>query len=152
MEYNNNDNDSNNNNNGHILRRFDSEVGMNKIELSKDSDTISENFDNVTDNASECMPHTSNMIGITTPGVLVENESIQSQSQQPHSPQVSSLHFKEFENEEQPCKKRVFKLEFSPSDSPVTEKFKSNVRFDSVIKGAVDLLDLGSPTVYHERW
>ena len=63
----------------------------------------------------------------TIPGVLVENESIHSQSQQPHSPQISSLHFKN-ENEERPYKKRVFKLEFSQTDSPVTGKFKSTIK------------------------
>ena len=101
---------------------------IDNIDLSKDSDTISENLDNVTENASECVPHISNTIGCITPDVLVENESIQSKSQQPHSPQISSFHLTEFENEERPHRERVFKLEFSPSDSPVTGKFKSKIK------------------------
>ena len=115
------------------------------LETLRDSDTISENMDNNTDNASECVVQVTNVIS-TTPGVLVENESTHSQSQQPHSPQISSLHFDKFENEERPYKKRVFKLEFSPTDSPVTGKFKSKIkdlqRINESLKSKLEFNDM----------
>ena len=51
-----------------------------------------------------------------------------------------------FENEERSHKKRVFKLEFSPTDSPVTGKLKSKIkdlqRINESLKSKLEFNDL----------
>ena len=76
LESNNNNNSNNMSKNDQVQYNVSDNERISKItQMKLNSDTISEHLDNITDDASECVPQLNNIVG-TTPGVLVENESI----------------------------------------------------------------------------